>query len=140
MRFMMFIYPGLAEEQGWEPRPEDVSAMMAYNEELTRAGVLLALDGLHAPSTATIVHGAAGGARPTVKDGPFAESKEMVGGYWIIDVKSKDDAVAWASRCPLGEHDAIEVRQVYEMSDFPEDVQEAAGKLSQEPPAQTRAR
>lgn len=138
MRFMMFIYPPpQLDDDSWEPSADDVSAMMKYNEELTKAGVLLALDGLHPPSKGARV--SINGGKKTVTDGPFTEAKEVVGGYWIIDVKSKDEAVEWASRCPLNEGDFIELRQVYEMSDFPEDVQ-AVAELSQEPPEQTASR
>jgi len=137
MRYMMFMYPGVPTEADWSPSADDVAAMTRYNEELTRAGVLLALDGLHPASEGARVS-VAGGKR-VVTDGPFAEAKELVGGYWIIQVKSKQEAVEWASRCPLGPDDFIEVRRVYEMSDFPADVQEAAGELSSQPPEQTVA-
>jgi hypothetical protein len=139
MRFMMFMLPGgeLQETGDWgPPSVDDVGQMGKYNEELTKAGVLLALDGLQPPSKGARVS-LADGAKKVV-DGPFAEAKEIIGGYWTIDVKSKQEAVEWASRCPLGPGDVIEVRQVYEMSDFPEDVQ-AAAELSQEPPEQTQA-
>jgi hypothetical protein len=98
--------------------------MMAYNESLQQAGVLLALDGLHPPSMGARVSFT--GGKPAVTDGPFPETKEVVGGYWIIDVASREEAVAWASRCPGSDNEVIEVRQVQEMSDFPPDVQEAA--------------
>ena len=138
MRFMMFMYPGSIEnEADWAPSPEDVGAMTRYNEELSKAGVLLALDGLHPGSKGARVRFP--GGKPTVTDGPFAEAKELVGGYWIIQATSKEEAVAWASRCPAGEHDMVEVRQVYEMSDFPEDVQAAVVDLPQQPPEQTTA-
>jgi hypothetical protein len=139
MRFMMFMLPGgeLRETGDWDaPDADDVGAMTRYNEELTRAGVLLALDGLHPPSKGARVT-LSDGAKQVV-DGPFAEAREIVGGYWTIDVKSKAEAVEWASRCPLAEGDTIEVRQVYELSDFSEDVQ-AAAELSQAPPEQTQA-
>jgi hypothetical protein len=132
-RFMLFIYPPEQDQGGWEPTAEDIAAMGKYNEELTKAGALLALDGLHPPSKATRV--SVSGGKRTVTDGPFAEAKELVGGYWIIQAKSKEEAVEWASRCPLGEGDTIEVRQVYEMTDFPD-----AEPLSQAPPDQTAAR
>jgi len=137
MRFMMFMLPGgeWRETGEWEsPDAEAVGQMGRYNEELTKAGVLLALDGLQPPSKGARVS-LSGGAKKVV-DGPFAEAEEIIGGYWIIDVKSKQEAVEWASRCPLGEGDVIEVRQVYEMSDFPDDVQ-AAAELSEAPPRQT---
>jgi hypothetical protein len=86
--------------------------------------VLLALDGLHPPSMGARISFA--GGKPKVTDGPFAETKEVVGGYWIIQAKSKEEAVEWASRCPASENEVIEVRQIQEMSDFPPDVREAA--------------
>ena len=122
MRFMMFMYPEISEEE-WNPSAEDVAAMSRYNEELRKAGVLLALDGLHPPAEGALVRFSDG--KTTVTDGPFAEAKEVVGGYWLIQARSKEEAVEWASRCP-GENCAIEVRRVFEMEDFPEDVQAAA--------------
>jgi hypothetical protein len=98
--------------------------------------VLLALDGLHPDSKGARVR-LAGGSK-TVTDGPFTEAKEIVGGFWIIQAKSKEEAVEWASRAPIGEGDMIEVRQIAELSDFSEDVQEVAS-LSKEPPEQTSA-
>ena len=137
MRFMMFMLPGETDESKWTPNADEVSAMMAYNEELTRAGVLLALDGLQPTSKgARVTFGA--DREGAVTDGPFAEAKEVIGGYWIIQAKSKEEAVEWASRCPANPGDTIEVRQVFEMEDFPEDVQEVAS-LSQTPPEQTTA-
>lgn len=139
MRFIMFMYPDTdAIGEDWEsPSAEDAAAMGKYNEELTQAGILLALDGLHPPVEGARVRSAGGNV--TVTDGPFAEAKEVVGGYWTIDVKDKAEAVAWASRCPLNAGDFVELRRVYEMSDFPDDVQ-AAAELSQTPPQQTSAR
>jgi hypothetical protein len=122
MRFMMFMYPEIAEED-WTPSAEAVAAMGRYNEELRKAGVLLALDGLHPPAEGARVKFASG-AEPTITDGPFAETKEVVGGYWVIQARSKEEAVEWARRCP-GEHCTIEVRRVFEREDFPRDVQEA---------------
>jgi hypothetical protein len=137
MRFVMFMYPNMEVVGDWgPPSAEDVAAMGRFNEELTKAGVLLSLDGLHPASEGARVR--FGGGKTTVTDGPFAEAKEVVGGYWLIQAKSKEEAVEWASRCPAGDGDMIEVRRVYEMSDFPDDVQ-AAAELSQEPPEQTRA-
>jgi hypothetical protein len=129
MRFMMIMIPNISEEE-WEPSPEAVSVMGKYNEELAKAGVLLALDGLQPPVRGARVSFA--GGKPSVTDGPFTEAKEMIGGYWMIEAKSKEEAVQWASRCPASDGDVIEVRQVYEMSDFPPEVQEAAS-LSQDP-------
>lgn len=136
MRFMMFMYPGIEDEADWSPSPEAVAAMSKYNEQLTKAGVLLALDGLH-PATEGARVSFAGG-KPTVTDGPFSEAKEVVGGYWLIQVKDKEEAVQWASRVPASDREMVEVRRVYEMSDFPADVA-AAAELSQTPPEQTTA-
>lgn len=126
MRFMMLMIPKGYETAapGTMPTAEAVAAMMKYNEDLQKAGVLLALDGLHPPSVGARVTFAGGKAKVT--DGPFAEAKEVLGGYWMIQVKSREEAIAWATRCPAGDNEIIEVRQVQEMSDFPDDVQEAA--------------
>src|SRR5581483_2747209 len=126
MRFMMLMIPKGYEQAapGTMPDARAVEAMMKYNEALQKAGILLALDGLHPPSMGARVSFA--GGKPKVTDGPFAEAKEVLGGYWMIQVRSKEEAVEWASRCPAGEHDVIEIRQVQEMSDFPADVQKAA--------------
>jgi hypothetical protein len=126
MRFMMFIIPNIPDDEAdWMPSPEAVAAMGRYNDELGKAGALLALDGLHPSSKGARISFAAG--KPTVTDGPFAEAKEVIGGYWLIQVRSKEEAVEWASRCPAADGDVIEVRQVFEMTDFPADVQAAAG-------------
>lgn len=126
MRFMMLVIPKGYENAAPDtvPAAEDIAKMMKYNEELQKAGVLLALDGLHPPSAGARVTFSGGKAKVT--DGPFAEAKELVGGYWMIDVKSKEEAIQWASRAPMGDNEIIEVRQVQEMSDFPPDVQAAA--------------
>jgi hypothetical protein len=126
MRFMMLMIPKGYEKAkpGAMPDPKAVAAMMEYNEALQKAGVLLAIDGLHPPSMGARVSFT--GGKPKVTEGPFAESKEVIGGYWMIRVKSKEDAIEWASRCPASDNEVIEIRQVQEMSDFPEDVQEAA--------------
>jgi hypothetical protein len=139
MRFMMIMLPNIPniDEESWTPDAEAMGAMSKYNEELTKAGVLLALDGLQPPTKGARV--SFSGGKASVTDGPFAEAKELIGGYWMIEATSKEEAVQWASRCPGADGDTIEVRQVYEMSDFPPEVQEA-GRLSQDPPAQTTAR
>ncbi|MCR6699955.1 MAG: YciI family protein [Dokdonella sp.] len=126
MRFMMLMIPKGYESAapGTMPEADAVAAMMKYNEALQNAGVLLALDGLHPPSMGARVHFA--GGKPRVTDGPFAEAKEVLGGYWMIDVKSREEAIAWAMRCPASDEEIIEIRQVQEMADFPEDVQQAA--------------
>ena len=131
MRFMMLMIP-----KGYEkaeptalPSAEMIGEMMKYNEALTKAGVLLALDGLHPPAKSNRL--VFSGRKPKLIDGPFAEAKEAVGGYWMIQVKSKAEAIEWASRCPAQDGDVIELRQVQEMSDFPADsVPEISPELS----------
>ena len=117
MRFMMIMIPDVSDED-WTPTPEAIAAMSKYNDELGKAGVLLALDGLQPPSTGARV--AFAGGRPTVTDGPFTEAKEMIGGYWLIQARSKEEAVQWASRCPAADRDVIGVRQVHEVSEYAE--------------------
>ncbi|SEO11342.1 YciI family protein [Bradyrhizobium sp. OK095] len=126
MRFMMLMIP-----LGYETAPPDVqldpervAAMMRYNEALKDAGVLITLDGLHPPSMGARISFATG--TPVVTDGPFAESKEVLGGYWMIEVDSRAEAIAWAKRCPASANEVIEIRQVQEMSDFSPEVQAAA--------------
>jgi len=128
MRFMMLMIP-----KGYETAPPDempeaaaVEAMMKYNEALQKAGVLIALDGLHPPSVGARVSFA--GGKPSVMDGPFPEAKEVLGGYWMIRVSSREEAIEWAKRCPAGENEIIEIRQVQELEDFPADVQAVAGR------------
>ena len=138
MRFMMLMIP-----LGYETAPPDVkldpervSAMMKYNEALKDAGVLITLDGLHPPSVGARVSFATG--KPVVTDGPFTEAKEVLGGYWMIDVKSREEAIAWAKKCPACATEIIEIRRVQEMEDFPPDVQQAAAgfsELQQDPSA-----
>ena len=126
MRFMLLMIPKGYENAapGAMPDAKAVGAMMTFNDSLQRAGVLLTLDGLHPPSMGARVSFSGGKAKVT--DGPFAEAKEVLGGYWMIQVKSKEEAIAWASRCPASDNEVIEVRQVQEFSDFPPDVREAA--------------
>lgn len=126
MRFMMLMIPKGYENAapGTMPDAKAVEAMMKYNEELQKAGVLITLDGLHPPSMGARVSFSKG--KPTVTDGPFAETREVLGGYWMIRVNSRAEAIEWAKRCPAGDNEIIEVRQVQEFEDFPADVQEAA--------------
>jgi hypothetical protein len=130
MRFMMLVIPkGYATAApGTMPDAKLVEKMMAYNKSLGEAGVLLALDGLHPPSTGARV--AFAGGKSKVTEGPFVDAKEVLGGYWMIQVKSKAEAIEWASRAPMADGDIIEIRQVQEMSDFPADVKEAAKGFS----------
>jgi hypothetical protein len=123
---MMLMIPKGYEkaEPGAMPDAKAVAAMMKYNEALQKAGVLRGLDGLHPPSMGARVSFSKG--KSSVTDGPFIETKEVLGGYWMIEVGSKDEAIEWAKRCPASDNEVIEVRQVQEFSDFPADVQEAA--------------
>ena len=131
MRFMMLIIPKgyEAAAPGTMPEAKAVAAMMKYNESLQKAGVLLALDGLHPPSMGARVTFADG--KPKVTAGPFSESKEVLGGYWMIQVKSKAEAIEWACRCPAGPNEMIEIRQVQEFADFPSDVKQAASGVAE---------
>src|SRR5215510_3975675 len=133
MRFMMLMIPrvyqpdtpaGEKAGEGFAPDAESVAKMMKYNEELAKTGALIALDGLQPASNGARI--SFSGGKCSVTDGPFAETKEVVGGYWMIQVNSKKEAVEWAKRCPAQDGDVIEVRQVFEVSDFPADVQKAA--------------
>ncbi len=125
MTFMMLMIPKGYEKAapGTMPDRKAVANMMKYNESLQKAGILLELNGLHPPSTGARI--SFSGGKPNVIDGPFIEAKEVIGGYWIIQVKSKEEAIEWASRCPAADHETIEVRQIFELSEFPPDVQEA---------------
>lgn len=131
MRFMMLMIPGGYETAapGTMPSAEAVAAMMKYNEALKDAGVLITLDGLHPPSMGARVSFA--GGKPVATDGPFTESKEVLGGYWMIEVASREEAIAWAKRCPASGNEVIEIRQVQEMADFPPDVQQAAAGFNE---------
>ena len=126
MRFMMLVIPKAYEDAGadFTPPVDLVAKMTKYNESLSKAGVLLGADGLFPPAEGTRVKFA--GGKPTVVDGPFTESKELVGGYWMIQVKSRAEAVEWARRAPMLDGDMIEVRQVQELEDFPPEIQKAA--------------
>ena len=130
MRFMMLMIPRGYEvaAPGTMPPAEAVAAMMKYNEALKEAGVLITLDGLHPPSMGARV--SFPGGQPIVTDGPFIEAKDVLGGYWMIEVASLAEAIAWAKKCPASSNETIEIRQVQEMGDFPPDVQEAAKGFS----------
>jgi hypothetical protein len=134
MRFMMLMIPegyGDADPGAVaDLDPEAVEAMMKYNEELEEAGILRDLNGLHPPSTGVRVSFA--GGEPRVTDGPFTEAKEVVGGYWIIEVGSKEEAVEWAKRCPASEDEVIEVRQVQEMEDYSDEVKDVVERSTGE--------
>ena len=131
MRFMMLMIPRgyEAAAPGTMPPADAVAAMMKYNEALKEAGVLITLDGLHPPSMGARV--SFEGGKPVVTDGPFTESKEVIGGYWMIEVASRAEAIEWAKKCPGSANEIIEIRQVQEMSDFPQDVQDAAAGFAE---------
>ena len=133
MRFMMIMFPRGYEKakSGTVPDLKDMDRMGKYNGELQKAGVLLALDGLTPPATMSArVTFKAGKSKVT--DGPFTEAKEVVGGYWIIQVKSREEALEWASRIPGSDNEMVEVRRLLEITDFPADVQEKFAKFEQQ--------
>jgi hypothetical protein len=115
MRFMMLVKASKESEAGVMPSEKELMEMGKYNEELVKAGVLLAGDGLQASSKGARVQFS--GGKPTVIDGPFTETKELIAGYWIIQVKSKEEAIEWARRVPFQEGE-VEIRQVFELEDF----------------------
>jgi hypothetical protein len=122
MRFMMLLpAPAQALEKFAVPSPDIVLPMRKFNADMAKAGVLLAAEGLHPTSKGTRIR--VSGGKPVITDGPFAEAKEVIAGFWIIQVKSKEEAVEWAKRCPLPENGLIEIRQVFENRDFPPELQ-----------------
>ena len=133
MRFMMIVIPKGYEKAAPDAAPtaEQVAKMMEFNKSLQKAGILLALDGLLPPSMGARISYTDGKA--AVTDGPFPEAKEVIGGYWIIQVRSREEAIEWAKRAPMSNNEIIEVRQIHEMGDFPEDVQKAAEGFSELP-------
>ncbi|MGE5594528.1 MAG: YciI family protein [Hyphomicrobiales bacterium] len=126
MRFMMLMIPGGYEsaDPGTMPDAKAVEAMNRYNKSLQEAGVLVSLDGLHPPSEGVRISFKDG--KPKVTDGPFSEAKEVLGGYWIIDVASKEEAIEWAKKIPGSPNEVVEVRQIFEMAEFPQELQDAA--------------
>lgn len=129
MRFMVFMIPSVYQpgkkvDPNFAPTAEMVKPMMKFNEELSQAATLTALDGLQPLTNGARI--SFKGGKPTVTDGPYVEAKEVVGGYWMLEFKSKQDAIDWFKRCPAADGDVIEIRPIFEMSDFPADVQKAA--------------
>ncbi|MGA8113544.1 MAG: YciI family protein [Actinocatenispora sp.] len=119
MRFMILVKANEQTESGVLPTEADLTAMGRYNEELVKAGVMLAGEGLHPSSNGARVRFDKGGS--TVLDGPFAETKELVAGFWLIQVRSREEAIEWARRIPVAEDGPVcefEVRQVFEADDF----------------------
>lgn len=124
MRFMMLL-PCPAEpleKLVSAPNKEIVLTMRKYNDEMEKAGVLVLAEGLHATSKGFRIKVSAG--KKIVTDGPFTEAKEVIAGFWIIQVKSREEALAWAKRCPLPEGGLMEIRQIFEDADFPPELQE----------------
>jgi hypothetical protein len=129
MKFMVMMIPNAkaACVAGGTPDPKAMLAMGRFNEELAKAGVLLAVDGLKPASKGARV--AFAGGKPTVTDGPFAEAREVIGGYWLWQVKSKAEAIEWAKRCPAAEGDVIEIRQIADAHDIGPDLVRKEGEL-----------
>ncbi len=128
MRFMAMVKANKDSETGVPPSKELVAQMEKFNEEMVKAGVMLAAEGLYPSSKGARIEFS--GGKRTVIDGPFTEAKELIAGFWLLQVKSKEEAIEWIKRCPApfgpGEEAEIELRQVFELSDFPPEVQEAA--------------
>jgi hypothetical protein len=123
MRVMAIMIPEIYKKSvppDFKPDPEDIEKMTKFNEELQKAGVLLALDGLFPPATASRVSFA--GSKPKVTDGPFTETKEAIGGYWMLQVRSREEAIEWMKRCPARPGDVIEIRQIFDPEHFSPDV------------------
>ena len=133
MRFILLMIPAGYESAppGIDLDPAAVDRMMSYNDELQKAGVLRALEGLHPPSSGARV--SFKGGKPMVTDGPFPEAKEVVGGYWVIEVGSRQEAIEWAKRCPGGDNEVIEIRQIQEMDDYSEPVQDVVRRYPDYP-------
>lgn len=142
MRVMVIVKASKDSEAGIPPDTELLTAMSQYNEELAKAGVLLAADGLQPSSRGARVHFS--GKRRTVTDGPFAETRELIAGFWIWRVKSMEEAIEWVKRCPnpTGEESEIEIRPIFELSDFDEqltpELKQRMDRLGSELEAQTK--
>jgi hypothetical protein len=117
MRFMVIVPANKDSEAGVLPDAKMLAAMGKFNEEMVKAGVMLAGEGLHASSKGARLTFLAGG-KTAVVDGPFSESKELIAGFWMIEVKSKEEAVAWMRRAPFAEGERLEIRQIFETADF----------------------
>lgn len=113
--------PDVLEKADSSHNPELVRAMHKYNDEMKKAGVLLLAEGLHATSKGARIK--VTGGKKVVTDGPFTEAKEVIAGFWLIQAQSQEEAIEWAHRCPLAEHGLIEIRQVFEKTDFPPELQ-----------------
>ena len=142
MRFMIIVKANAESEAGVLPSQELLTAMGKYNEELVRAGVMLAGEGLHPSSKGARVRFS--GSKRTVIDGPFAETKELIAGFWLFEVKSKEEAIEWVKRCPnpMDGESEIEIRQVFEANDFGEamtpELREAERRMAEQIAANAR--
>ena len=121
MKFMMLMIPAVYQggkklAPGFVPDPKKVEEMGRYNDELGKEVKILSLNGLHPVTTGARV--SFGKGKPTVTDGPFIETKEVLGGYWMVEAGSKEELVKWAQRCPADPGDVIEIRQIFEVEDF----------------------
>jgi hypothetical protein len=125
MRFMVIVKANADSEAGVLPGGEMLEKMHRFNEEMAEAGVMLAGEGLQASSKGVRIRF---GEKRTVIDGPFTETKELIAGFWLIEVRSKDEAIEWISRAPFEEGEEVEIRQVFEASDFPEFSPESAAR------------
>jgi hypothetical protein len=141
MRVMVFVKANEDSEAGVMPSEELLAEMMKYNEELVKAGVMLGGDGLHPSSKGVRIKFS--GDNRTVIDGPFTEAKELVAGYWLWEVKSLDEAIEWAKRCPSdpsGVESELEIRPVFEADDFGEELTPELRKLEQRLRAKVEAK
>lgn len=131
MRFMMLMIPGgyADAKPGTMPDPKDVERMTRFNEELANSGAMLGGEGLHPPAMGARV--TYKGGKPLVTDGPFPEVREVLGGYWMIKVKDRAEAIAWAKKIPAGPDDIVEIRQVQEIEEWPEDVQRDEKRIAE---------
>jgi hypothetical protein len=125
MRFMVFVKANDDSEAGILPSKEELTKMGAFNEEMAKAGVMLEADGLQDSSKGARIK--YDGPKRTVTNGPFGNTKELVAGFWMIQTKSKEEAIEWLKRAPFEEGE-VEIRQVFELSDFPEEILPEEGR------------
>ncbi|MEZ0259232.1 MAG: YciI family protein [Chthoniobacter sp.] len=121
MQFMMLMIPavyqgGKTVDPGFVPDPEKIEEMGKFNDELGKALKIISINGLHPQNTGARVSFA--GGKPSVTDGPYIETKEVIGGYWLVEAESKEEVLKWVQRCPADPGDVIEIRQVFELADF----------------------
>lgn len=130
MRFMVAVYPGNQKryEAGIMPEPELLGRMMRYNEELADAGVMLSGEGMHPPSKGCWIRFSGSGPEEEA-EGPAPFSGKGMGGFWIFEVSSKEEALKWAKKAPMEEGDVLEVRQLFESSDFDGDIERRESEL-----------